>query len=76
MISIKVFISLRSLKKKKEYMEQVDPVVPYDFFSQLLCVSRVVVLAHPTVNSSDSSVTQCCAKSSFCRVLSLLTQVS
>lgn len=49
MISIKVFISLRSLKKKKEDMEQVDPVVPYDFFSQLLCVSQVVVLAHPTV---------------------------
>lgn len=59
MISIKVFISLWSVKKNARHTESV---VPYDFFSPLFCLSLEkligVALPSPNADSADSSVTQ------------------
>lgn len=48
---------------KKNNTKQIESMVPYDFFSQLFCVSIEelidVALPGPNVNSADSSILQC-----------------
>lgn len=47
---------------KKNNTKQIESMVPYDFFSQLFCVSIEelidVALPGPNVNSADSSILQ------------------
>lgn len=50
-ISIKVFISLCSVKKKNT--KQIESMVPYDSFSQLFCLTR--------------KMNRCCSSKSECK---------